>query len=108
MTKIKKVGVWPVGLVGGLMVERPICDNATNRVLRFTAVWKPKRPFPLDMAGFAIHLRLIIEKKDAWFSYTVQSGYQESEILRQLITRDELEPLADCCTKVIHMFFSIN
>ncbi|KAK2586944.1 hypothetical protein KPH14_009872 [Odynerus spinipes] len=59
MEKIRRVGVWPVGLVGGLMVEKPICNNATNK-----------------------------------------SGYQESEILRQIVTREELEPLADCCTKV--------
>ncbi|TGZ46745.1 galactosylgalactosylxylosylprotein 3-beta-glucuronosyltransferase I [Temnothorax longispinosus] len=100
MEKIQKVGVWPVGLVGGLMVEKPICDNATNKVIGFNAAWKPDRPFPLDMAGFAINLELLLEHKDAWFSYDVQGGYQESEILRQLVTKDQLEPLADCCTKV--------
>lgn len=100
MEKIQKVGVWPVGLVGGLMVEKPLCDNATNKVIGFNAVWKPDRPFPLDMAGFAINLKLLLEHRDAWFSYDVQGGYQESEILRQIVTRDQLEPLADCCTKV--------
>ncbi|XP_017763552.1 PREDICTED: galactosylgalactosylxylosylprotein 3-beta-glucuronosyltransferase I [Eufriesea mexicana] len=100
MEKIKKVGVWPVGLVGGLMVEKPICDNSTNKIIGFNAAWKPERPFPLDMAGFAINLRLLINKKDVLFSYDVQGGYQESEILSQIVTRDELEPLADCCTKV--------
>lgn len=100
MEKIQKVGVWPVGLVGGLMVEKPICDNITRKVIGFNAAWKPDRPFPLDMAGFAINLRLLLEHKDAVFSYDVQGGYQESEILRQIVTRNELEPLADCCTKV--------
>ncbi|KAL2718733.1 galactosylgalactosylxylosylprotein 3-beta-glucuronosyltransferase I [Vespula squamosa] len=100
MRKIRKVGVWPVGLVGGLMVEKPICDNATNRVIGFNAAWKPDRPFPIDMAGFAINLKLLLENNDAVFSYDVQSGYQESEILRQIVTRDELEPLADSCTKI--------
>nr|XP_012229419.1 PREDICTED: galactosylgalactosylxylosylprotein 3-beta-glucuronosyltransferase I isoform X2 [Linepithema humile] len=100
MEKIQKVGVWPVGLVGGLMVEKPLCDNTTNKVIGFNAAWKPDRPFPLDMAGFAINLELLLKNKDAWFSYDVQGGYQESEILRQIVTRDELEPLADHCTKV--------
>lgn len=100
MEKIQKVGVWPVGLVGGLMVEKPICDNATNKVIGFNAAWKPERPFPLDMAGFAINLRLLLEHKNADFSYDVQGGYQESEILSEIVSRDELEPLADCCTKV--------
>lgn len=100
MEKIQRVGVWPVGLVGGLMVEKPICDNVTKQVHGFNAAWKPDRPFPVDMAGFAINLELLLKHKDAWFSYDVQGGYQESEILRQIITRDQLEPLADCCTKV--------
>lgn len=100
MEKIQRVGVWPVGLVGGLMVEKPICDNTTNKVIGFNAAWKPDRPFPLDMAGFAINLGLLLKHEDAWFSYDVQGGYQESEILRQIVTKDQLEPLADCCTKV--------
>ncbi|XP_076247565.1 glucuronyltransferase I [Calliopsis andreniformis] len=100
MEKIQKVGVWPVGLVGGLMVEKPICDNFTNKVIGFNAAWNPDRPFPIDMAGFAINLRLLLQNKDAMFSYDVKGGYQESEILRHIVTRDELEPLADCCTKV--------
>lgn len=99
MEKIQKVGVWPVGLVGGLMVEKPICDDITNKVIGFNAAWKPDRPFPLDMAGFAINLRLLLENRDAQFSYDVQGGYQESEILRQIVTKDELEPLAGRCRK---------
>ncbi|XP_011306900.1 galactosylgalactosylxylosylprotein 3-beta-glucuronosyltransferase I [Fopius arisanus] len=100
MERIKVIGVWPVGLVGGLMVERPICDASTMKVTGFNAVWQPERKFPMDMAGFAINLRVILEKKDAWFSYESKNGYQETEILEQMVTRDQLEPLADCCTKV--------
>ncbi|XP_015114614.1 galactosylgalactosylxylosylprotein 3-beta-glucuronosyltransferase I [Diachasma alloeum] len=100
MAKIKVVGVWPVGLVGGLMVERPICDPATMKVTGFNAAWKSERKFPLDMAGFAISLRVVLEKKDAWFSFESKNGYQETDILEQMVTRDQLEPLADCCTKV--------
>lgn len=100
MVKVKKVGVWPVGLVGGLMVEKPICDKETGKVTGFNAVWKPDRPFPIDMAGFAINLKIILEKKDAYFAYNIQSGFQESEILKKVTRRDELEGLADGCTKV--------
>lgn len=100
MVKVKRVGVWPVGLVGGLMVERPICDKETGKVTGFNSVWKPDRPFPIDMAGFAINLKVILEKKEAYFVYNIQSGFQESEILKKVTTRDELEGLADGCTKV--------
>lgn len=39
ITKIEagKVGVWPVGLVGGLLVEKPVLDNDSNRVLGFNS-----------------------------------------------------------------------
>ncbi|KAK0087695.1 hypothetical protein PV325_000352 [Microctonus aethiopoides] len=100
MEKIKVIGVWPVGLVGGLMVERPICDNVTNKVVGFNSAWKPERIFPIDMAGFALNLKVVIEKKDAMFSYAAPNGYHETTLLEQMVTRDQLEPLADCCTKV--------
>lgn len=29
--KIKKVGVWPVGLVGGFNVETPVLDPGTGK-----------------------------------------------------------------------------
>lgn len=42
-----KVGVWPVGLVGGLMVEKPVLDDE-NLVLGFNSAWRPERPFPVS------------------------------------------------------------
>lgn len=52
------------------------------------------------MAGFAINLDLILSKQDAQFSYKMAKGYQESEFLSYFVTKDELEPMADNCTKV--------
>lgn len=46
------------------------------------------------MAGFAISCDLFESNPEAQFSYEVQKGYQESEILRHLTTRDQLQPLA--------------
>lgn len=100
MAKIKKVGVWPVGLVGGLNVEAPILDAQTGRVTGYKSGWKPTRPFAIDMAGFAINLDLILTKEDANFSYKMEKGYQESEFLSYFTTMEGLEPLADNCTKV--------
>lgn len=100
MNKITKVGVWPVGLVGGLDVEKPIVDKNTGKVTGFNSIWEPQRPFPIDMAGFAINLKLILEKPEAQFSYEAKPGYQETVILEYFTTMSELEPLADNCTKV--------
>ncbi|XP_026493916.1 galactosylgalactosylxylosylprotein 3-beta-glucuronosyltransferase I isoform X2 [Vanessa tameamea] len=98
MRKIKKVGVWPVGIVGGMRVEMPLVTD--GKVSGFNAVWKPFRPFPIDMAGFAINATLFLLHPEAKFSRKVQSGFQESEILKYVTTKDDLEPLAENCTKV--------
>lgn len=94
MSKIERgrVGVWPVGLVGGLKVEKPIVEG--GKVIGFNSVWHPERPFPIDMAGFAISCDLLEKYPEAVFSYAVQKGYQESEILRHVTTRDKLQPIS--------------
>lgn len=62
--------------------------------------WRPERPFPIDMAGFAISSDLILNNAEAMFSYDVERGYQESEILRFLVVVRDLQPLANLCTEI--------
>ena len=45
-------------------------------VIGFNSAWKPERPFPIDMAAFAINITLILENPDAGFKYDVPRGYQ--------------------------------
>lgn len=93
------VSVFPVAFAGGLLVERPLVKH--GKVTGFNTVWKPDRPFPIDMAGFAINLSLLL-KYEAWFSLKVPRGYQESHLLKQLIHGfDQLEPKANLCTQVL-------
>lgn len=94
-----KVGVWPVGLVGGLMVERPVLD--AGEVIGFNSAWRPERPFPVDMAGFGISADLLMDYPRAVFSYDVERGYQESEILRHLVVVRDLQPLANEAKEVL-------
>uniref|UniRef100_A0A914N2T0 Galactosylgalactosylxylosylprotein 3-beta-glucuronosyltransferase n=1 Tax=Meloidogyne incognita TaxID=6306 RepID=A0A914N2T0_MELIC len=104
MRKInQKIGVWPVGIVGGMLVETPLLDRTlTNYTVNgFNSLWKPERPFPMDMAGFAINISLIHEHSTSLFSYKSPRGFMESRFLQSLdIKREELEPLAMHCTKV--------
>lgn len=94
-----KVSVWPVGLVGGLLIERPIVTG--NKVTAFNSRWKSKRPFPLDMAGFAVSVKLFSSKQNVSFAQNGPRGYLESHFLDQLVKSwDELEPKADKCTRV--------
>ncbi|XP_063704838.1 galactosylgalactosylxylosylprotein 3-beta-glucuronosyltransferase I-like [Culicoides brevitarsis] len=102
MAKIEKgrVGVWPVGLVGGLMVEKPIVD-ANGVVASFNAAYQPQRVFPIDMAGFAIAGDLLLNVPEAGFSYETKPGWQETKFLEQLTTRKKLQPLANRCMDVL-------
>ncbi|XP_032801137.2 uncharacterized protein LOC116938073 [Petromyzon marinus] len=95
------VSVWPVAFVGGLRFESPAV-GADGRVHGWRTVFDPRRPFAIDMAGFAINLRLLLDKPDAYFKFQgVKGGYQESSLLQQLVSRDLLEPRASNCTKVL-------
>ncbi|XP_036338514.1 galactosylgalactosylxylosylprotein 3-beta-glucuronosyltransferase I-like [Rhagoletis pomonella] len=103
MTKIEagRVGIWPVGLVGGLMVEKPLLNADKTQVVGFNAAWRPERPFPIDMAAFAISTDLLFKYPQAQFAYEVERGYQESEILRHITTKQQLQPLANNCRDVL-------
>uniref|UniRef100_A0A8C6U9A9 Galactosylgalactosylxylosylprotein 3-beta-glucuronosyltransferase n=1 Tax=Neogobius melanostomus TaxID=47308 RepID=A0A8C6U9A9_9GOBI len=99
MRNTLKVSVWPVGLVGAMKYESPLVQG--GKVIGFHTGWKPSRPFPMDMAGFAVSLRLILAKPDACFDADAPIGFLEGSFLQKLVTMDELEPRADDCTKVL-------
>ncbi len=65
-----------------------------------------KRPFAVDMAGFAVNLDYFLSFPDAKFLPT--KGKLETNFLQQLVTIDELEPKADNCSKVSHFFMQLD
>lgn len=93
------VSVWPVGLVGGLRFEGPRVQD--GRVVGFHTAWEPNRPFPVDMAGFAVALPLLLAKPDAQFDATAPRGHLESSLLSHLVDPKDLEPRAANCTRVL-------
>ncbi|CAL4061224.1 unnamed protein product [Meganyctiphanes norvegica] len=95
----KKVSVWPVALVGGVMVERPKV-TLSGKVNGWLTGWKPDRAFATDMAGFGINLDLLVNNPEAEFSLDSQKGFMESDFLEKIVKLHELEPKADMCTKV--------
>ncbi|TNN27732.1 Galactosylgalactosylxylosylprotein 3-beta-glucuronosyltransferase 1 [Liparis tanakae] len=108
MRSTRKVSVWPVAFVGGLRYESPKV-NAAGKVYGWKTVFDPHRPFAIDMAGFAINLRLILFKPQAYFKLRgVKGGYQESSLLRELVTLNDLEPKAANCTKVIPLVYAVE
>ena len=60
--------------------------------------WIVDRQFPVDMAGFALNLNLVLSSKAAM---PYHAGYEEDKLLQALgVKMEEIEPLANQCTEV--------
>ncbi|XP_078485647.1 galactosylgalactosylxylosylprotein 3-beta-glucuronosyltransferase 1-like [Ciona intestinalis] len=92
----KRAAVWQVGLVAGLLSEGPVrCEN--GKVLEWKAYWWPDRHIPIDMAGFAVHVKLLFERPEAEFGDLPD---MESDFLSSLcVTRDNIE--ANNCNDIL-------
>nr|XP_002127079.1 galactosylgalactosylxylosylprotein 3-beta-glucuronosyltransferase sqv-8 [Ciona intestinalis] len=97
MRTTKVASVWPVGLVGGLVVEGPVrCKN--GKVLTWRVTWETNRTIPIDMAGFAINTALLRQHPDVKF---VDAFDLESIFLGDLgLTRDKMEAKGNNCREV--------
>ena len=99
MRFIEGVGIWPVAFTGAARFAGPICKD--GRVIGFHSNWKPWRPFPIDMAGFAINIKkLLVSYPEAHFKADVKPGFMETAFLEQITSIGELEPRAQNCSKV--------
>lgn len=99
MRYTKKVSMWPVGLVTKVGLSSPVV-NEHGGVIDFYDGWIASRKFPVDMAGFALNVQLIIGKPDVYMPYV--PGHEEDGLLKKLdITLADIEPKADRCTKIL-------
>ena len=60
MRYTKRVSMWPVGLVTKVGLSSPVVDEH-GTVVDFFDGWFASRKFPVDMAGFAINVQLLLE-----------------------------------------------
>eukprot|EP00118_Oscarella_pearsei_P004367 m.18576 g.18576 ORF g.18576 m.18576 type:complete len:326 (+) comp27682_c0_seq1:46-1023(+) len=95
----RRVSVWPVGLTGGLRFEGPVCSH--GKIVGWHTSWHPERPFPLDMAGFAVNLAELVNNSKARIDPNASRGYLESSLLSSILKKEDAEPLANDCTKVL-------
>lgn len=96
---VKTLGMWAVGLVGGTFVEAPKCVNGT--VPEFDVMWHPKRKFAIDMAGFAINIRVVLQS-NAVFGKSCRkgAGAPETCLLEDMgLERNDIEPFG--CEKPV-------
>ncbi|VDO13644.1 unnamed protein product [Rodentolepis nana] len=101
----KRVSTWPVALVGRLQWEGCVTKSDNPNVVdKMQAIFKPWREFPIDMAGFAVNLDLILSHPDANFYANPEFfGTLETNFLKDLGLKNftELEPKADGCKKTV-------
>ncbi|KAL6734227.1 hypothetical protein Aduo_004791 [Ancylostoma duodenale] len=64
--QVKRLGIWPVGLVGGAWVEAPKVGK-NGKVEAWDVMFAPKREFATDMAGFALHVKELFRVMNASF-----------------------------------------
>jgi galactosylgalactosylxylosylprotein 3-beta-glucuronosyltransferase 3 len=98
MRHTKAVSIWPVGFVGGLRWEGPVCKN--NTIVDFRVAFEPNRTIPVDMAGFAVNAKLIVDHHNVKFNTNSVNIGHESDFLAMITSRDAIEPLGDLCNKV--------
>ncbi|XP_063062427.1 galactosylgalactosylxylosylprotein 3-beta-glucuronosyltransferase 2-like [Engraulis encrasicolus] len=95
----KGVSVFPVGLVAARLYERPIVRN--GEIVDWYTGFRGRK-FNVDMAGFAVNLHLLLAKPKARFILKgARGGHQETDFLSLLTKVEDLEPLANNCTKVL-------
>lgn len=102
----KRVSMWPVGLITKLGVSSPIVKDGVFS--GFYDGWIAGRKFPVDMAGFAVSVRFLLERPNATMPFT--PGYEEDGFLRRLrpFEPNEIELLASNCSKVSYSVIELS
>lgn len=91
--------MWPVGLCTKTGLSTPIVRNGSFS--GFYDGWMAGRKFPVDMAGFAVSVKFLLQRPKAAMPY--RPGYEEDGFLKSLAPFEpkEIELLADKCTRVL-------
>ena len=93
----KKVSMLPVGFVVEDAFTSPVVEN--DKIVGFSDPWFGMRKFPVDMAGFAVNIDLLLKHRP---KMPYLQGYEETLFLENMnITIDDIEPLANGCTEVL-------
>lgn len=85
--------MWPVALVGGVKLEKPTMDS-NGRLTGFEVGFAPARPFAMDMAGFALNLKLVLERPHGHFPLNALIAWNEPEMYRTFnLSYNDITPM---------------
>ncbi|XP_049281845.1 galactosylgalactosylxylosylprotein 3-beta-glucuronosyltransferase P [Anopheles funestus] len=96
---VRKVAMFPVGLISKYQVSSPVVKNGT--ITGFYDGWLGGRKYPLDMAGFAVSVKFLHTRPKAQMPF--KPGYEEDGFLRSLepLELKEVDLLASNCTEIL-------
>ncbi|XP_042878392.1 galactosylgalactosylxylosylprotein 3-beta-glucuronosyltransferase P-like [Penaeus japonicus] len=98
MRTTKKASVFPVGMILSYGISAPIVRN--GKVIGFHDAFQAGRKFAVDMAGFAVNLRVLHASPQA--TIPLRLSYLEDGFLKSLrLELEDLEPLGSECTEVM-------
>ncbi|XP_053593426.1 galactosylgalactosylxylosylprotein 3-beta-glucuronosyltransferase P isoform X2 [Microplitis demolitor] len=97
--RTKKVSMFPVGLCTKFGLSSPVVKD--GKFIGFYDGWVAGRRFPVDMAGFAVSVKFLLQRPNATMPY--RAGFEEDGFLRSLAPFEprEIELLGDNCTRVL-------
>ncbi|XP_077485299.1 galactosylgalactosylxylosylprotein 3-beta-glucuronosyltransferase P-like [Amblyomma americanum] len=100
ISRIRRIGVFPVGLVGRTYLSSPVVSRK-GVVVGFYDSWLPEyRRYALDMAGFAVNLELVLLARNPRMPH--KKGMLETGFIGSLGTDNiDWELLAGNCTEVL-------
>uniref|UniRef100_A0A915KMK8 Galactosylgalactosylxylosylprotein 3-beta-glucuronosyltransferase n=1 Tax=Romanomermis culicivorax TaxID=13658 RepID=A0A915KMK8_ROMCU len=94
MRSIEKIGVWPVALCGGLLLEKLIINETDQSLINFDVWLSKKSDFRVDMAGFAINAGFLFRKGRRRLPTFQHRGLIERAFLRQVTEKySDVKPL---------------
>ncbi|CEM23322.1 unnamed protein product [Vitrella brassicaformis CCMP3155] len=99
--KVKRIGVWPVGAVSGLPFQHCVVSPNTGKIKGYVA--ESLNPFPMDTAGFGIHVKSILthSRDEPRWNKHAEADMAITDFLQQFgLPLEELEPLGSNCTEV--------
>ncbi|XP_052864689.1 galactosylgalactosylxylosylprotein 3-beta-glucuronosyltransferase P [Anopheles cruzii] len=99
LRRVRKVAMFPVGLISKFQVSSPIVKNGT--ITGFYDGWLGGRKYALDMAGFAVSVKFLHSRPKAQMPF--KPGYEEDGFLRSLepLELKEVDLLASNCTEIL-------
>ncbi|XP_011304883.1 galactosylgalactosylxylosylprotein 3-beta-glucuronosyltransferase P [Fopius arisanus] len=95
----QNVSMFPVGLCTKFGISSPVVKN--GKFSGFYDGWIAGRKFPVDMAGFAVSVKFLLQRPNATMPY--RAGFEEDGFLKSLAPFNprEIQLLADNCTRVL-------